>query len=113
MCAGRVLVVARDFRGSNWRTQAYFEGHPFLTGDAAEYLADSGAAFVGTDSLNIDDTDDPHRPVHTILLGSEIPICEHMRGLGGLTQRGARFFAVPVKVEGLRAFPVRAFVIQT
>jgi kynurenine formamidase len=96
---------------ANWRTDAYFEGHPFLTREAAEHLADAGAALVGIDSLNIDDTDDGMRPVHTILLREEIPIVEHMRGLERLPDRGARFFAVPVKVKAFGTFPVRAFGI--
>jgi kynurenine formamidase len=116
---GRDLFAGRDLAGkavlvntgwdANWRTDAYFEGHPYLTAEAAEYLAASGAALVGIDSLNIDDTDDGRRPVHTALLGEEIPIVEHMRGLEGLPDRGARFFAVPVKVRGFGTFPVRAF----
>lgn len=94
---------------ANWRTDAYFEGHPFLTAAAAEYLADSKIALVGIDSLNIDDTDDGYRPVHTVLLGEEIPIVEHMRGLEGRPDRGGHFFAVPVKVRNFGTFPVRAF----
>jgi len=94
---------------ANWRTDAYFEGHPYLTAGAARFLADSGATLVGIDSLNIDDTDDGRRPVHTVLLGEEIPIVEHMRGLENLPDRGARFFAVPLRVRGLGTFPVRAF----
>jgi kynurenine formamidase len=85
--------------------------HPFLTREAAEYLAEAGAALVGIDSLNIDDTEDGHRPVHTVLLGEEIPIVEHMRGLKNLSEDGARFFTVPVKVKHRGTFPVRAFGI--
>lgn len=93
----------------NWRTDQYFEGHPFLTREAAEHLAGSGAALVGIDSYNIDDTGDGERPVHTTLLGAEVPICEHMTGLGALPDGSFRFFAVPVKVKGFGTFPVRAF----
>jgi kynurenine formamidase len=32
-----------------------------------------------------------------------------MCGLDAVPERGARFFAVPVKVKGMGAFPVRAF----
>jgi kynurenine formamidase len=96
---------------TRWRTEQYFEGHPFLTRDAAKHLADAGAALVGIDSLNIDDTGDGTRPAHTILLGAGIPIVEHLRGLEHLPDRGFTFYAVPVKVKALGSFPVRAFAM--
>ena len=95
----------------HWRTGRYFEGHPFLTEDAARYLADSGATLVGIDSLNIDDIDDGRRPVHTILLGAEIQIVEHMCGLSRIPDSGFTFDAVPVKVKGMGTFPVRAYAV--
>src|SRR5438874_432867 len=67
-------VLIRTGWDAHWRTDQYFEGHPFLTKDAAEHLAAAGAALVGIDSLNIDDTADLNRPVHSILLAAEIPI---------------------------------------
>ena len=94
-----------------WRTNAYFENHPFLTCDAAEYLKSAGAAVVGIDSLNIDDTKDGSRPAHSILLQAEIPIVEHMCNLDALPESGFKFFAVPAPVKGLGSFPVRAFAI--
>jgi arylformamidase len=107
---GKAVLVETGW-DRNWRTDDYFEGHPFLTRDAAEWLAADGAALVGIDSYNIDDTADWSRPVHSILLGAEIPICEHMRGLGGIPDWGYRFYAVPVKVRGFGTFPVRAFAL--
>jgi kynurenine formamidase len=102
-------VLVRTGWDSHWRTDQYFEGHPFLTRDAAEYLAKMGVALVGIDSLNIDDTGDLTRPVHSLLLAEEIPIVEHLRGLEHLPDAGFRFFAVPVKVRNMGTFPVRAF----
>ncbi len=93
----------------HWATEQYFEGHIYLTRDAAEYLRDAGAALVGIDSYNIDDTTDGARPVHTILLGAGIPIVEHMCNLEQLPASGFSFTAVPVKVKGMGTFPVRAF----
>lgn len=104
-----VLVETRWDR--HWRTDQYFESHPYLTGELAESLVKAGAVLVGIDSFNIDSTDTGERPVHTILLKHEIPICEHMCGLGEVPERGGRFFAVPVKVKGFGTFPVRAFVL--
>src|SRR5262245_48775202 len=114
----RSSFAGRDLRGkavlvqtgwdAHWRTDQYFEGHPFLTADAAEFLARSGAALVGIDSLNIDDTNDLTRPVHSALLAADVPIVEHLRGLAALPDAGFRFFAVPVMVRGVGSFPVRA-----
>ena len=39
------------------------------------------------------------RPVHTMLLGAGIPICEHMTNLGSLPDEGFRFTAVPPKMK--------------
>jgi len=95
-----------------WRTEEYANGnHPFLAADAAEHLANAGAALVGIDSFNIDDTADGRRPAHSILLARGIPIVEHLCGLRELPDGGFRFFAVPAKVRGFGTFPVRAFAI--
>jgi arylformamidase len=107
---GRAVLVHTGW-DAHWRTERYFEGHPFLTRAAAEHLRDAGAALVGIDSLNIDDTDDGTRPVHTVLLGAGIPIVEHLTGLSALPNDGFRFSAVPPKVVGMGTFPVRAHAI--
>lgn len=96
---------------AHWRSEQYFEGHPFLTREAVEFLRDKGARLVGIDSLNIDDTRDLSRPAHSILLRAGIPIVEHMCNLGSLPDDHFRFFAVPVKVKAFGTFPVRAFAI--
>lgn len=94
----------------HWRTEAYWNGkHPFVTKATAEYLAESGAALVGIDSYNIDNTEDGNRPAHSILLRHNIPIVEHLCGLRDLPDSGFKFFAVPVKVRQFGTFPIRAF----
>jgi arylformamidase len=109
---GKALLVHTGW-DAHWRTEQYFTGHPFLTEDAARFLADSKVALVGIDSLNIDDTEDGRRPVHSILLAANIPIVEHMCGLVHLADIGFRLFAVPPKVKAFGSFPVRAFAIST
>ena len=97
-----------------WGTEKYNKDHPYLTRQAAEFLKENGALLVGIDSLNIDDTDDPQRPVHSILLGADIPIVEHMCQLEELPDRNFTFHAAPVKVRQFGTFPVRAYaVIET
>ena len=94
----------------HWRTDAYFEQHPHLTERMAEWLVKAGARIVGIDSYNIDSIATGERPVHSVLLGHDIPIVEHMCNLAAVPDRGGKFSAVPVKVKGLGTFPVRAFV---
>jgi kynurenine formamidase len=108
--AGKAVLFDTGW-SQHWRTDQYFEGHPYLTKSAADALASGGAALVGIDSLNIDNTDDGSRPVHTILLDHEIPIVEHLTGLAKLPQDGFRFHAVPVKIRNIGSFPVRAYAI--
>jgi arylformamidase len=107
---GKAVLVETGW-DAHWKTDQYFEGHPFLTKDAAQLLADEGATLVGIDSYNIDDTADLSRPAHSILLGAGIPLVEHMCNLSRLPVNGFKFFAVPVKVKGMGTFPVRAFAI--
>jgi arylformamidase len=107
--AGKAVLFQTGW-DKHWRTDKYFEGHPYLTERAAEWLVKAGAVIVGIDSLNIDSTATGERPVHTTLLGRDIPIVEHMCGLGAVPEKGGRFTAVPVKVKGMGTFPVRAFV---
>jgi kynurenine formamidase len=107
---GKAVLVHTGW-DRHWRTDRYGEGHPFLTAAAADWLIDHGVVVVGIDSNNIDDTRVRARPVHTKLLGADIPICEHMTGLGQLPDDGFRFSAVPPKVCGMGTFPVRAFAV--
>jgi len=106
--SGRAVLVHTGW-ARHWRTDAYFENHPFLTEAAAVFLVEAGAVLVGIDSHNIDDTRTRSRPAHTQLLGAGIPICEHMRGLELLPDAGFRFTAAPPKVKAFGTFPVRAF----
>lgn len=105
---GKAVLVNTGW-DRHWRSDAYFENHPFLTASAADHLVHEDVALVGIDSLNIDDTADGTRPVHSTLLAAGIPICEHMTNLSALPASGLRFSAVPVKVSGMGTFPVRAY----
>ncbi len=108
--AGHALIVRTD-HSDHFGTDRYAVDHPHLTASSAEVLAAAGVACVGIDSLNIDSTDDTSRPVHSILLGQQIPIIEHLTNLSGLPAGRFRFSAVPPKIEGAGTFPVRAHAV--
>lgn len=104
-------VLVRTDWSQHWRTDQYFEGHPFLTEETAIFLRDNGVLVVGIDSFNIDDTSGGTRPVHSTLLGAAVPIVEHMTNLSALPASGFRFTAVPPKVKDMGTFPVRAHAV--
>lgn len=103
-------VLLRTGWSQHWGTERYGDAeHPHLTEPGARQLVREGAALVGIDSVNIDDTAGGHRPAHTTLLAAGIPVVEHLTGLEQLPMTGATFTAVPVAVRGMATFPVRAF----
>ena len=108
---GKAVLVNTGW-DSLWRTAAYLDDeNPHLTEDAAIHLVENGAAIVGIDSVNIDSLRDKRRPVHTILLGRQVPIVEHLCNLGSIAAP-VRFFTAPVAVRGIGTFPVRAYAIE-
>jgi kynurenine formamidase len=106
---GGHAVIVRTDHSATWGTDAYFQAHPHLSAASADALVVAGVACVGIDSLNIDGTGEKARPVHSTLLGAEIPIIEHLTALDALPEDGFTFTAVPPKIEGAGTFTVRAF----
>lgn len=112
--AGRDLAGAAVLVRTGWDrlfgTPEYGYGAPYLATDAVAHLIAAGAALVGIDSLNIDDTESGgERPAHSMLLGAGVHVVEHLTNLGALPPSGARFTAAPPAVEGFGTFPVRAY----
>ena len=104
---GHAVLVHTGW-SAHWKTDNYYENHPFLTEDAAQWLRDCGVRLVGIDSHNIDDTRGNSRPVHTMLLGAGVLIVEHLCNLEALPPDGFIFSAIPPKFKGVGTFPVRA-----
>ncbi|GID96390.1 cyclase family protein [Amorphoplanes digitatis] len=109
--AGRAVLLHTG-GDAHWATPGYAVDAPYLTGAGAQWLIDNGAALVGIDAVNIDDTGPDAagaRPAHTLLLGAGIPIVEHLTGLANLPPAGGRFTAAPPRVAAFGTFPVRAY----
>lgn len=111
---GRALAGAAVLLHTGWDrhfgTPEYASGSPFLTEAGAHHLVEQGVSLVGIDALNIDDTESGgERPAHSLLLAAGIHVVEHLTRLEDLPARGARFTAVPPRVENFGTFPVRAF----
>jgi len=119
---GPLAFADRDVRGAavlihtgwdrHFGTPQYGVGAPFLDRDAVPALIEAGAALVGIDSLNIDDTESGgERPAHTGFLAAGVHVVEHLTRLEELPASGATFTAAPPAIEGFGTFPVRAFAV--
>jgi arylformamidase len=108
---GGKAVLLHTGGDQHWGTPRYAEHAPYLTDAGARWLVDHQAALVGIDAINIDDTADPTRPAHSVLLGAGIPIVEHLTGLAQLPPHGARFSAAPPRMAHFGTFPVRAYAV--
>jgi kynurenine formamidase len=109
---GRAVLVHTGW-SNHWRTDKYFENHPYLSAAAASYLLEQKVKLVGIDSHNIDDTRGKSRPVHSILLREGILIVEHLCNLEQLPDQPLKFNAVPPKFRGVGTFPVRAYAVES
>jgi arylformamidase len=106
---GKALLLNTGW-SDHWGDDAYYHP-PFVSRAMAERLRALRPALVGIDTLVIDSVQDPTRPAHTVLLRSGILIVENLTGLSELIGRPFIFFAVPAKIAGAAAFPVRAFAM--
>jgi kynurenine formamidase len=107
---GKAVLVHTGW-SRRWGTPAYLSGSPYLTRGFAEAMVEANVALLGVDALNVDDVEDPTRPVHHTVLGNGIPLIEHLANLDRLPDHGARLTALPAPVRGLGSFPVRAVAI--
>ncbi|HKQ50234.1 MAG TPA: cyclase family protein [Phycisphaerae bacterium] len=108
---GRALLLCTGW-SKHWGTDEYGSGrHPWISGAAAQAIADKGVTLYGIDTLNADSFADKARPVHSILLRASIPIIENLTNVEDLLGRDVRLFAAPLPIEGLGSCPVRAFAI--
>ncbi len=102
-------VLIRTGWDKYWGEIKYHESGPHLSMEFVELLVSAGAALVGVDFLNVDNTNDKSRPVHTKLLYNDILIVENLKNLGSLPHIGFKFSAVPLRIVRGASFPVRAF----
>lgn len=107
---GKAVLVHTGW-SRHWGTELYSTGSPYLTEEAAGRLVDANVALLGVDALNVDNINDPARPVHHTLLGNGIPIVEHLTNLDQVPDRDFRLTTLPAPVRRIGSFPVRAVAV--
>ena len=107
-------VLVRYGWDERWTTglggRRFLEDWPGLSGDAAEYLVEKGAALVGCDTLAVDAAGSRENPAHHALLGNEVYVVENLKNLDRLPPF-AFFMAFPLKIKGGSGSPVRAVAL--
>ncbi|SDM33903.1 cyclase family protein [Nonomuraea jiangxiensis] len=111
VAAPAIVLVATGW-SAHWGSETY-QGHPFLTEEAAELLAGRGIRTVGIDALSVDPTPAADFPAHRVLCGAHAVIAENLTGLDRLLDAQARgrpieVFLLPLRLPGADGAPVRA-----
>ncbi len=108
-------VVLLNTGGGHRRanTKAFLTEYPYLSGEAAEYLADRGVKGVGIDAVSLGGYDDPSKagPPHRALLGRGAFIVEELYFPDEVMDGEKRLFcAVPIKLRGCSGAWTRAML---
>jgi arylformamidase len=82
---------------------------PLLTPDAVDYLAERGVTLIGTDAPSVDAVDSKTLPIHLTIHRANITIIENLY-LNDVPAGHYHLYAVPLKIMGGDASPVRALV---
>lgn len=96
----------------HWRDPERMQAHPFLSGEAARWLADRGVRGVGTDGMSVDETGGEACPAHEELMGRGLLIAENLANLGSIRTERPLLFLLPLPLVGSDASPVRAVALE-
>lgn len=99
-----------------WGSEEYYEGHPYLSENAARWLADEGLQLLGMDTPMPDNPEpkpgSADSPIHKILLSERIVLLEYLCNLDQLASRAITLIALPLKVVGSDGAPTRCVAVD-
>ncbi len=74
----------------------YFNEHPVINKDCAQYLIDAGVKMIGVDFPSVDTA--PYA-IHKLFLSNDILIIENLTNLTSLVNKTFRLIALPLKID--------------
>lgn len=98
------------FKTRNSFEDAFNAEFIYLAADGAEYLAEIGIKGVGIDALGIERSQPGHE-THKALFEKDIFILEGLK-LDHVSEGSYYLMALPIKIEGVEASPVRAVLMK-
>ena len=107
--AGTGLLLRTDWY-KKFPDMEYYNDFFGVSTELAEWLADKDISLIGVETPAIHPKD--YEPVHKAFLSKDIVIVECLANLDSLTLDEVFFTALPLKLQGLDASPVRAIAIE-
>lgn len=92
----------------HWGEKRYFTDFPVLTGETARFLADCDLELLGIDTPSLDT---PPNPAHHVLLEAGVLILENLTNLDRIGPDEFYLIALPLRIAGTEASPVRAVAV--
>ncbi len=104
----RILLKTRNsIRGF----KEFYDDFVYLDADAADYVASTGVALVGIDSLSIKERGSSDQRAHTSLLSKNIPIVEGL-DLSKVSEGEYELICLPLNFIGIDGAPARAVLVK-
>lgn len=114
------IVLVRTGWGKYWGDRKAYFGtdapgnvenlhFPGVSREAAELLVRRGASAVGIDTPSIDHGPSRDFIAHRIFGEANVPVFENVANLDRLPIKGARVYAIPMKIKGGSGAPLRIF----
>ncbi|MCY0898871.1 MAG: cyclase family protein [Firmicutes bacterium] len=101
---GLRVLLRTDWATQHWNQADLYRANPYLSHDAAQWLADAGIVALGLD-FAVDQG--PPYPNHYVFLGQEIVLIENLINLGQIGAQRFTLVALPLKVVGGDGGPAR------
>lgn len=109
----RLLIKTGWYK--NWGSNAYYDGWPWITEEAAQYLVDKGVILI---AMDIPSPDDPKAntgygmksPIHHIFLSNGVILVEYLMNTLEIDKDVVKLMAMPIKIKGCDGFPARVVV---
>lgn len=95
----------------HYGSPVWLEAYPGLDREGTEWLADVGVINIGIDAPSIDTPADRDYPAHQVCRERKLLNTENLGGLGRVAGVEFVFVALPLRIEGGTASPVRAVAL--
>jgi arylformamidase len=106
------FVILKTNWSQYWGENKYYKNYPYLSIEAAHWLAKFPLKGIGIDAISIDKSDSIDFPVHKILLSKNMIVIENLTNLDAVKNEFFMLSVLPLKIKNTDGSPVRAIAIE-